>query len=349
MTWLLPLAVILPLAGAGVTLVASRRPRVQRVISVGVLATQLLVELTMLLQVTANGTLVMHVGGWTAPFGITLVADELAAFMLVVSSIVALTVLVYAISQGMADESETPDTPVSVFHPTFLIAGHRRQQCVPGRRPVQPLRRLRDPADGELCADHPRRDRERLRAGATYVVVSLLSSLVFLTAIAMIYAATGTVNLADLSVKLPQVRAGHRRDAAGPAAGGVRGQGRGVPDVRLAARLLSQRTRTGDRGVRRPAHQGRHLRDHPGADAAVPARLVRHTADDRGAGSPCWSAFSARSPSPGSNGSSPSPWSRTSGTCCSASRWRRRPVWARRSTTWRTTSWCRPRCSWARA
>jgi len=43
MTWLLPLAVILPLAGAGVTLVASRPPAGAAVISVGVLATQLLV------------------------------------------------------------------------------------------------------------------------------------------------------------------------------------------------------------------------------------------------------------------------------------------------------------------
>src|SRR6476661_2957169 len=84
MTWLLPLAIIIPLAAAGLTLVASRRPRIQRIISVGALAIQLVVELVMLLQVSATGPFVMHVGGWTAPFGITVVADQLAAFMLVV-------------------------------------------------------------------------------------------------------------------------------------------------------------------------------------------------------------------------------------------------------------------------
>src|SRR5664280_453025 len=208
MTWLLPLAVILPLAGAGVTLVASRRPRVQRVISVGVLATQLLVELTMLLQVTANGTMVMHVGGWTAPFGITLVADELAAFMLVVSSIVALTVLIYAISQGMADESETPETPVSIFHPTFLILA----TGVTHAFLAGDLFNLFVSFEILLTASYVLLTiggtRERLRAGAPYIVVSLLSSLIFLAAIAMIYAATGTVNMADLSVKLPQVAPG---------------------------------------------------------------------------------------------------------------------------------------------
>src|SRR5699024_2205043 len=43
---------------------------------------------------------------------------------------------------------------------------------------------------------------ERIRAGSIYVVVSLLSSVLFLVAIAMIYAATGTVNLAHLSERL---------------------------------------------------------------------------------------------------------------------------------------------------
>jgi len=208
MTWLLAMAVILPLAGAGVTLIASRRPRVQRVISVGVLAAQLLVELTMLLQVTASGTMVMHVGGWTAPFGITLVADELAAFMLVVSTIVALTVLVYAISQGMADESETPETPVSIFHPTFLILA----TGVTNAFLAGDLFNLFVSFEILLTASYVLLTiggtRERLRAGAPYIVVSLLSSLIFLAAIAMIYAATGTVNMADLSVKLPQVAPG---------------------------------------------------------------------------------------------------------------------------------------------
>ena len=121
MTWLLPLAIIIPLAAAGLTLVASRRPRVQRVISVGALAVQLIVELVMLLQVSNTGEGVVHVGGWTAPFGITLVADQLAAFMLVVSTTVSLAVLVYAGLAGHGGRFRTPESPVSIFHPTFLI------------------------------------------------------------------------------------------------------------------------------------------------------------------------------------------------------------------------------------
>jgi multicomponent Na+:H+ antiporter subunit D len=48
----------------------------------------------------------------------------------------------------------------------------------------------------------------RIRAGVTYVVVSVVSSLLFLIAIAMVYAATGTVNMADLAVKLGQLDPG---------------------------------------------------------------------------------------------------------------------------------------------
>ena len=49
----------------------------------------------------------------------------------------------------------------------------------------------------------------RIRAGITYVVVSLLSSLVFLAAIALVYAATGTVNMAQLAVRLGELPDGH--------------------------------------------------------------------------------------------------------------------------------------------
>ncbi|MFV2626751.1 proton-conducting transporter membrane subunit, partial [Escherichia coli] len=45
----------------------------------------------------------------------------------------------------------------------------------------------------------------RVRAGVTYVVVSVISSVIFLIAIAMIYGATGTVNMADLAVKLGEL------------------------------------------------------------------------------------------------------------------------------------------------
>jgi multicomponent K+:H+ antiporter subunit D len=48
----------------------------------------------------------------------------------------------------------------------------------------------------------------RLRAGFQYVAVNLLASTLFLFAVGLIYAVTGTLNMADLAVKVPQVAAG---------------------------------------------------------------------------------------------------------------------------------------------
>src|SRR5690606_1712944 len=114
-TFLLPAAVIVPMAGAALTLLLGRRHRAQRMISVGVLALQLVVDVSLLVAIDLHGTLVVQVAGWAAPVGITLVADRLAALMLVVSTLVTLAVLVYAISADQADGDET-DTPVTIFH-----------------------------------------------------------------------------------------------------------------------------------------------------------------------------------------------------------------------------------------
>ncbi|MHD0175296.1 proton-conducting transporter membrane subunit, partial [Corynebacterium diphtheriae] len=64
---------------------------------------------------------------------------------------------------------------------------------------------LRDPPDASYVLLTMGGTAQRIRAGVTYVVVSVLSSVVFLIAIAMIYAATGTVNMADLAVKLGEL------------------------------------------------------------------------------------------------------------------------------------------------
>jgi multicomponent Na+:H+ antiporter subunit D len=207
-TWLLPMTIILPISGAALTLVASRRPRVQRTISVTVISVQLIVELILITQVTNGGPMVMHIGGWTAPLGVTLVADELAAFMMVVSTIVSLAVLVYGISQGIADREVGPEVPISIFHPTFLILVTGVSNAFVAGDLFNLFVSFEILLTASFVLLTSGGTRERLRAGVPYIVVSLLSSLIFLAGIAMVYAATGTVNLADLSEKLPGLPAG---------------------------------------------------------------------------------------------------------------------------------------------
>ncbi|MCZ2858381.1 Na+/H+ antiporter subunit D [Blastococcus sp. VKM Ac-2987] len=198
---LAPLPVLLPLLGAAAALlVGGRHPHVQRALSALVLSAVLAVSVALLVLADAEGAVAVSLGGWPVPLGIVLVVDRLSALMLVVAATVALGVLVFAVGQGAADGDE--ETPISIFHPTFLvlIAG------VANAFLAGDLFNLYVGFEILLTASYVLLtlggSAARIRAGITYIVVSLLSSLIFLAAIALIYASTGTVNMAQLAGRL---------------------------------------------------------------------------------------------------------------------------------------------------
>lgn len=198
---LTPLPVLLPLLGAAAALlIGGRRPQVQRTLSILVLTAVLTVSVVLLFLADAEGAAAVSVGGWPVPLGIVLVVDRLSTLMLVVAATVALGVLVFAVGQGAADGDE--ETPISIFHPTFLvlIAG------VANAFLAGDLFNLYVGFEILLMASYVLLtlggSAPRIRAGITYIVVSLLSSLIFLAAIALVYASTGTVNLAQLAGRL---------------------------------------------------------------------------------------------------------------------------------------------------
>ncbi|MGY1610243.1 Na+/H+ antiporter subunit D [Geodermatophilus sp. SYSU D00700] len=203
---LAPLPVLLPLLGAAGALLVSGHPTFQRTLSTVVLTAVLGVSVVLLLVADAEGASAVSVGGWPVPLGIVLVVDRLSALMLVVASTVALGVLVFAIGQGAADGQE--ETPLSIFHPTFLVlvAG------VGNAFLAGDLFNLYVGFEILLMASYVLLTlggtAPRIRGGITYIVVSLTSSLVFLAAIALTYAATGTVNMAQLAVRLGELPEG---------------------------------------------------------------------------------------------------------------------------------------------
>ncbi len=101
-------------------------------------------------------------------------------------------------------------------------------------------------------------------------MVSMVSSLIFLIGLAMIYAATGTLNMAELSVRLEDIPSGTRGAmfAVLMVAFGIKAAV--FPLSTWLPRLVSDRPRTGHRRLRGLADQGGRLRDHPGTHAAVP-------------------------------------------------------------------------------
>jgi multicomponent Na+:H+ antiporter subunit D len=208
MSALLPLPVVVPLLGAALTLLLAAHPWWQRLISVLCLATTLTVAVLLLVQAYRHGPVVLAVGAWPAPVGIVLVADQLAALMLVVSSAVTLCVLLYSVGQGQAETGET--SPVTIFHPTYLVltAG------VTNAFLAGDLFNLFVGFEILLAASFVlitlNGTETRIRTGSMYVVVSILSSMIFLAAVGLVYAATGTLNLAQLAQRLDDLPDGVR-------------------------------------------------------------------------------------------------------------------------------------------
>lgn len=205
---LAPLPVLIPLLAAAATLVLGRRTWAQRWITLAALTALVVVSFLLLFLADEHGTTAVQVGGWDSPIGITLVVDRLSALMLVVSSIVLLAVMAYAIGQGISDGSD--DQPVSIFLPTYLaLAAGISNAFLAGD-----LFNLFVGFEVLLAASFVLltigASADRVRAGVSYVMVSVTSSLIFLIGIALAYSATGTLNLADMALRMDDVPAGTR-------------------------------------------------------------------------------------------------------------------------------------------
>jgi multicomponent Na+:H+ antiporter subunit D len=205
---LAPLPVLLPLLAAGAALAVGRHPRLQRYLSLAVLAVVLAVSAALLVLADSEGVTSIEVGRWAPGIGITLVVDRLSALMLVVSSTVTLGVLVYAVGQGTADGDDK--TPLSIFYPTYLVLS----AGVANAFLSGDLFNLYVGFEILLVASYVLLTlggtRPRVQAGITYVVVSLLSSLVFLAGIALVYAVTGTLNMAQIGLRMDDAPDGTR-------------------------------------------------------------------------------------------------------------------------------------------
>ncbi|MCK7643336.1 Na+/H+ antiporter subunit D [Corynebacterium sp. CCM 8835] len=206
--YLIPLPVVLPAVAAAVCLLAGRHPRVQRAVTATALTVLIVLCTTLVALVDRAGIQTLQVGGWDAPVGITLVADRLAALLLAVSSLVLFSVLRYAIGQGVRDG--TDDEPVGVFLPAYLLLTMGVNMAFL----AGDMFNLYVGFEVLLVASYVLltigASPARVRAGVSYVMVSMLSSFVFLIALALIYAAVGTMNMAQISVRMESVPEGTR-------------------------------------------------------------------------------------------------------------------------------------------
>ena len=191
------LPIIIPLTGTAVGLALYRWRKVQAWWSLGVMLTALASGGWLLAQVWQNGApLVFQSGGWTAPFGISLVADLLAALLVVMSQIVLSLGIVYAL--GAKDNV----VQYPSFYPLFLAlaAGLTGAFLTGDLFNLFVFAELVVIAGTVLTAVSD--DQYGVEAATKYFYMSLLAATFLLLANGTLYAAYGTLNMADLAARI---------------------------------------------------------------------------------------------------------------------------------------------------
>ncbi|AZD54343.1 multisubunit potassium/proton antiporter, PhaD subunit [Pseudomonas chlororaphis] len=136
-------------------------------------------------------------GNWQVPFGIVLVVDRLSALMLVLTGIIGVSALLFAMARW--------DRAGASFHALFQI----QLMGLYGAFLTADLFNLFVFFEVLLAASYGLMlhgsGRARVSAGLHYVAINLLASSLFLIGAALIYGVTGTLNMADLALKIPLV------------------------------------------------------------------------------------------------------------------------------------------------
>ena len=208
MPYLIPLPVLIPALAAGLILLAGGRRGLQRNIAFVTFLVLAGVAASMILVADMSGIQTLQMGGWDAPIGITFVADRLSGIMLFVSAIVLFCVMWFAISQGIRDGNE--NDPVEVFLPVYMLLS----MGVNLSFLAGDLFNLYVGFEIFLVASYILltigASPQRVRAGISYVMVSMASSMVFLFALGLVYASVGTVNMAQAGIRFEDIPDGTR-------------------------------------------------------------------------------------------------------------------------------------------
>lgn len=196
--WIIAPIILPALLAPFIVLAARYHIGIQRAFSVvGMLA--LIIIAAGLAWQTSDGTILLYqLGDWAAPFGIVLVGDRLSTMMVLLTVVLALFVLLYAIGSGWDNRGRH-------FHALFQF----QMMGLIGAFLTGDLFNLFVFFEVLLIASyglmiHAGGDA-RLRAGVQYVLFNLIGSTLFLFALGSIYAETGTLNMADLATRVAMV------------------------------------------------------------------------------------------------------------------------------------------------
>lgn len=191
---ILPIAI--PIAGAAIGILAPKTTVRQATIGIATFVATCLAALALFLSVNSLDYVKLELGGWESPFGISLIADRLAAIMTLVSAFVGLAIAIYALGDLPNKLLKEWFYPLSLF----LVA------AVNGSFLTADLFNLYVWFEIMLIASFALMTlggkRRQFEGGFKYVAINLVASAFFLAGLGLLYGKLGTLNMADAALKL---------------------------------------------------------------------------------------------------------------------------------------------------
>ncbi|TWT24410.1 Na+/H+ antiporter subunit D [Planomicrobium sp. CPCC 101110] len=197
---LLLFPVIIPMLFGTILLFFPKNIRMQRLIAVCGAAITFIAALFLLAEVKTNGLQAVTLGSWDAPFGISMVSDLFSVLLVLTATLLTVFVIFYSF-QTIGFEREQ-----SYYYPAvlFLLTG------VNGAFTTGDIFNLFVFFEVLLMSSYMLivhgGEKPQLRETIKYLLVNVISSALFVAAVAFLYSVAGTLNMADLAVKIPQIQ-----------------------------------------------------------------------------------------------------------------------------------------------
>lgn len=169
------------------------------------------ISILIAIQVSDGSTLQYELGGWEPPWGISYNVDQLNALVLVIVSGIAAVVFPYALRSV---EREIAPEQHGLFYTAMLLcfAGLLGITITGDAFNVFVLLEISSLSTYTLISLG--KDRRALTSSLQYLIMGTIGATFILIGIGLIYALTGTLNMADLAERIPQIESSRTLQAA---------------------------------------------------------------------------------------------------------------------------------------
>lgn len=194
------LPILIPVTTAALCLALSRHRNTQHLLSFAGATVLLVASIALLIAVVRQGSFAVQIGNWPAPYGITFVADYLSSIMVAITGVMGFTTSIY--SMGEID----PERKASGYYVVFqtLLMGVNGAFLSGDIFNLYVWFEVMVISSFVLLALG--REREQIKASWPYVLMNILASTLLLTGVATIYGLTGTLNMAELSLRIHEAK-----------------------------------------------------------------------------------------------------------------------------------------------